>query len=80
MRTFVLLVAITALVGCTELPDVDPPVDNGDVDYPDLVPLGSLARDQEAIDTQAIDTEQSVASRVAGLRARAARLRTFQFE
>lgn len=80
MRQFALVFFVAVTASCTELPDVAPPVDNGTIDYPDLVPLGSITRDEAAIAANAVDVEADVANRLAGLRARAAELRTVQFD
>lgn len=76
-NTTALLFAL--LAGCAQLPDVAPPKDQGDIDYPPLVPLNTLDVGTEDKEAQALETEQSVANRVAGLQARAARLRAVEF-
>jgi outer membrane murein-binding lipoprotein Lpp len=64
------------LAGCSPFPDVPEPT--SDVaeasDYPDFVPIDQISYDPK-VDEAALETEETLEARVAGLKARAARLR-----
>tara|TARA_R110000787_G_scaffold248421_2_gene353967 strand:+ start:2643 stop:3017 length:375 start_codon:yes stop_codon:yes gene_type:complete len=69
--------ALLALSACTQFPALDrtitPALENAD--YPALVPIDPLLASATAGRVDAAQTEAALAARVAGLRARAARLR-----
>lgn len=80
MRYLLGTLAILAVAGCAELPDVGAPVPEAqeDPDYPQLVNLRTLELTAEEKDAEARRTEQEGDARLARLRARAAELRRAQ--
>ena len=80
MRAVFAILLSLGLFGCTQLPDVPEPPNKQNADYPPLVSVGTVFSDSAETDAEARRTEQSVAGRVASLRARAARLRTTSFD
>lgn len=81
MRFYAIFIIMALPAACTTLPDIPEPLPSqrGDGEYQPLVPLGEIARGAEEQDESALQSEEIVAARVAGLRARANRLRDFQF-
>ena len=72
----VIAICLAALAGCAQFPEADATItpEAEAADFPELVPLEPLLAE---IDTQQLDapaTEAALLARVAGLKARAARL------
>jgi len=81
MRFYATIVLLALSAACTTLPDIPEPgaTQRGDGEYPPLVPLGEIAKGAEEQNETALESEEIVSARVAGLKARANRLRNFQF-
>ncbi len=74
MRVFVLLFAMSGLLACTDLPDIDDGITEADeaADYPDLIALSPAVLEQAREEDE---TSAALDTRAAGLRTRAAGLR-----
>ena len=80
MRKILLLMVVTGLSACGSLPEV-PQVEEGLAQsgtYPEFVPIRDVIFEQRAAQDRALETEEQLEARVAGLRTRAAQLRTAQ--
>lgn len=82
MRARTILPVTALLAACSTLPDLPLPKDGLDKDatYPGFVPLERVTMEDAAAQERNAETEEALEARVAGLRARAARLRTAQTE
>lgn len=82
MRWIALILPLVASLGCTQLPDIAEPVPpaGGEPGYPALVSLDELSTKEPADEEAALRREAADAARVANLKARASRLRGFQFD
>lgn len=82
MRLVPAFFAAALLSACGALPDIPEPDKPfaGNAGYPDFVPLTQITGGQAEAEAAAQQTEDSVAARVSGLRARAARLRSATVE
>jgi hypothetical protein len=83
VRRIAITILVLASTACTELPDIPEPTppQGAEPDYPALIPLDGLEATTSAIsDEDAQRQEAETAARVANLKARASRLRSFQFD
>lgn len=82
MRLPPVLCLTVALAACGTLPDIPEPYKavEARAGYPDFVPITQITGGQAEIEARARQTEDTVAARVSGLRARAARLRSTELE
>ena len=75
--SFVMVIVLLALNGCTQFPELEgtirPEAQNSP--YPKLVPINPLLRAGAPSATDPVATEAALTQRLAGLRARADRLR-----
>lgn len=82
MRARILLPMTALVAACGTLPDV--PLPRGGLDrdaaYPSFVPLENVAFERIEAQERNAETEELLEARVAGLRARADRLRTAEVE
>lgn len=78
MRQLASLILALTLAACSTLPDIaEPPQPPGaEAKYPAFVPIGRVVMDQAEAEAAATQTEEALAARLSGLRARAARLRS----
>ncbi|QJF51561.1 hypothetical protein [Roseobacter ponti] len=74
MRFFIPVLAMTGLLACTELPDIDDGITAADeaAEYPDLIALSPAVLEQAREEDE---TSAALDARAAGLRTRAAGLR-----
>ncbi len=82
MRAFAPLVCSVLLVACGPLPDLEDTRAGAtaNIAYSDFVPIDQVVLEQRDAEQRANETEEALEARVAGLRARAARLRATQVE
>ena len=83
MRSAALLFLCALLTACSTLPDIPEPetaVPATDT-YPTFVPIAEVALlTSDDADSKNLETEEALAARIAGLKARAGRLRRAQVE
>lgn len=77
MRLTPLLILTACIAGCVQFPEIDDATDPRveQADYPTLVPLDPILASVAAPAPETAETEAELEARIAGLRARAARLR-----
>ena len=82
MRRIAFILPLTLLMSCTQLPDIAEPVPpaGAEPDYPALVSLDDLSTEDPVEQEAALRRENADAARVANLKARANRLRGFEFD
>ncbi|MEM9578306.1 MAG: hypothetical protein AAF999_14995 [Pseudomonadota bacterium] len=82
MRTFAFLLCCLLPVACGPLPDLEDTRAGGaqNITYAEFVPIDRVVLEQRDAAQRANETEEALEARVAGLRARAARLRAAQVE
>lgn len=82
MRAAFLVPLVIGLAACGALPDVPQATNVTAVsnDYPDFVPIQSVVLAKRESEQKNLETEEELEARLAGLRARAARLRTVSVE
>lgn len=82
MRQIPALVFTIMLAACGTLPDIPEPQQalDSQAEYPTFVQISDVVAEQAAAEEAALETEETIATRVAGLRARAARLRAVEVE
>lgn len=82
MRLLVLLFLCSGLLACGTLPDIPETASSigADADYAGFVPMDQVILEQRQGDTEALETEEELEARLAGLRVRAAKLRAASVE
>ena len=78
MRWCYLLVLLGGVAACTTLPEVPEPGQgfDDDVDFPDFLPMRDVDLDGREAAERNAETKTQLEARVAGLKARAAKLRS----